>query len=480
MGTAWVRLVCRAVKDSTKDDVPGDGTAALAAWACDVRWSALTEDERARVLDTLIDTVGVALVGSRSAELASVLEAADRLGWTVPGIVEQWGNRARLSAPAAALLNATAAHVLDFDDVHHVLHGHPSAVLWPALVAVAQEDRLAGTRVLEGYVAGVGVMTAVARLFGPRHYSLGWHATSTIGAIGAAAGVAVALGLTEDGVGAAIGTAVSMASGVRASFGTVLKPLHAGLAARSAVEAARLAQAGVRPAATALTGPLGGLDVFGDGSWTAPPEHTGVALVAVAQAGLDDLGLKPYPACRGAHYAIDAAREVREQLTGAAVEQVRVDVPLGARTALLHDDPADGLQARFSLPYAVAVTLAHGAPDLHHFSDEAVRDPQTRALMELLVVHEDDSAGDLSASMTGRYAEVTVRTVDGRTVTSRVSDPRGSRTRPLSSSEVDAKFRRTAGTVLSATEVERVLARLRAEPCDLRFDGLLGTVTPAH
>lgn len=447
---------------------------ALAAWASGVDWRSLRAPARAQVGDTLVDTVGVTLAGAAATELVPVVAAAEELGWLAPGRADWWGRATTLRAPAAALMNATAAHVLDFDDVHHLLHGHPSAVLWPALVAVAQEDGLPGSALGEGYVAGVGVMAAVARLLGPDHYTVGWHATSTVGAIGAAAGVAVARDGDREEIAAAMATAVSMASGVRASFGSVLKPLHAGLAARSAVEAARLARAGVRPSETALAGPLGAFAVMGDGSFDPSADGAVASLVDTARDGLGDLGLKPYPACRGAHYAIDAALAVHEQLAGREVVEVRVDVPLGTRTALLHDDPADGLQARFSLPYAVAVTLAHGAPQLSHFTDDAVRDIRTRALMRRLRIIEDDSAGDLSGTMAGRYAVVTATTADGRRVTARTDHPRGSTQRPMTRADVDRKFLRTVGEVWSEADAAALLSRLRAPLEALDVRGMLG------
>lgn len=430
---------------------------ALAEWATGVRWEALAPRDQERVLDALVDTVGVALAGTQHPEFALIRTAADRLGMLTDGVAELWGSEQRLGSGAAALLNATAGHLLDFDDVHYLLHGHASTVLWPALIAVAQTEGVGGQRLLEAYVAGVGAMAAVSTAFGPRHYTVGWHSTSTIGAIGTAVGVGVALGLDAVGIHAALGAGVSMASGVRANFGTPLKPLHAGLAARGGIEAAYLALAGVVPSPVALEGALGGVAVFGDGSWAGEAEP----VLEAARDGLDELGIKPYPACRGAHYAIDAALEVYGQLDGAGIESVSVRVPLGAKVALLYDDPGSGLEAKFSLPYAVGTTLAHGLPTLERFTDAAVDDPATRAVMSRISVTEDDSAGDLSASMTGRYAEVRVVTADGRSVQARVDDARGSWSRPLSREEIDAKFVATAGTVLTPDRVSGLLDDLR-------------------
>lgn len=440
-----------------------DTAEALAAWAASVRWEDVSEADRGLVVDALVDTVGVALAGMAQSELDGVLAAAERLGLLGAGPAEIWGSTTSVAPGAAALLNATAGHLLDFDDVHYLLHGHPSTVLWPALVAVAQAEGLPARALLEGYVAGLGAMAGVSVMFGPRHYSNGWHSTATIGTIGAAAGVATALGLGPDGVLAAMGAGASMASGIRANFGTVLKPFHAGLAARGAVEAAVLAASGVLASRNALAGPLGAVAVFGDRSWPGEGAPEAPVLAAASRA-TSELGLKLYPACRGAHYAIDAALDVRTSLGDAVgdVEHVHVVVPLGSRTALLYDDPETALQAKFSLPYSVATTLAHGIPTFAHYTEESIVDPRTRALMATMTVVEDTSRGDLSASMEGRYAYVEARTSTGETVSAITRDVRGSAERPLLPEEVDTKFLDAAGLVLDADAAMALLVSLRA------------------
>lgn len=454
-------------------------TSALAQWCQQVSWQALSPARRQRVVNAFIDTVGVAIAGTRDPGFARVRSFLDRIGgWGDRGTggrdAEVWGWGTPAGLTSAAFLNATAGHILDFDDVHYGIHGHPSTVLFPALVAVAQAERLTSERVLVGYVAGVGVMTAVSRLYGPRHYSVGWHPTSTCGAVGAAAGVATALGAPEEQIVTAISAAVSMAAGVRANFGTLLKPLHAGFAARSGIEAAYLAASGVSAAPAALESRLGGIDVFGDGSLLHRYADPVDAALEAARRGIDELGLKLYPCCRGAHYAIDAALEVRQRLgaTGADIADVWVQVPLGAKTALIYDDPQTGLEGKFSLPYAVATALAYGVPRLGHFTDTAVQDPLTRQIMRRLVVVEDDSAGDLSGSMEGRYAIVEARTHDGRRARARVDDARGSWTRPLTDAEVDDKFATTAGMALPPERARDFVRAIRGAPASVELSGL--------
>lgn len=192
-----------------------------------------------------------------------------------------------------------------------------------------------------------------------------------------------------------------------------------------------------------------------------------------ARNGLDEIGLKLYPCCRGSHYAIDAALEVRAALAGPEdVESIRVTVPLGSKTALIYDDPRTGLEAKFSLPYTVATSLAHGLPEARHFVDAAVSDPLTSQFMERLTVEEDASNGDLSASMEGRYATVEVLTINGERVVRTVDDARGSWSRPLTAAEIDGKFLSTAGMVLPPEDARKLLSVLRSGCPDLPVRGL--------
>ncbi len=418
----------------------------LARWSTEVDPASLASGTRAKVDDSIVDTVGVAISGLEHPGFSGIrplvgdaeppATAASSL--TTGRRSERWSDGARLSAPAAALANAAAGHLLDFDDTHYLIHGHPSTVVLPAALAAAQEAGASGADVVRGYIAGIGVMTAVARAFGPDHYARGWHSTSTCGTFGAAAAASVAAGLDLDQTMHALGSAASFSQGLRANFGTVLKPLHAGLAARAGVEAMLLARAGVESAPDAIDGRYGSLSLFGDGSWSRDAIDD---LLRDAAEAPDGLGLKLYPCCRGAHFALDAALDVRRDLTeGDRVRTVLVTVPLGAKTALIHDDPQTGLEAKFSLPYAVATALVRGLPSVAHFEDDAVGDPAVRDLMSRMVVVEDPRDGDLSSTMTGRYADVEVTTEAGVRHRSRVDDAKGSATRPLSSSEVDDKF----------------------------------------
>lgn len=448
-------------------------TRCLAEWAEEKTWESVPDRYQVESLDSLVDTVGVALAGS--VEDGAVLVRRFMTAPKPEGAAEVWGSDATASAAAAAYTNGVAAHVLDFDDVHYPIHGHPSCVLFPALFAAGQEFDVSGARILEGYVVGIGIMAAVAKYFGDDHYSRGWHSTSTCGAIGAAAGVAKTLGMAAPEIATAIGAAVSMSSGVRANFGTMMKSVHSGLAARAGVETAVLVRSGLSGSPEALEDRVGGISLFGDGSWTQDGQAAGKVLRDVAENGLEGKGIKRYPCCGGSHFGVDAALDVRAELSsGAEIAAIQVDIPEGARTALIHDDPSTGLAAKFSLPYTVAVSLAHGVPTMSDFTDAAVQDDRTRQLMSVLTVREEAGSGHAAGSLEARYAQVTVTTTTGQKISHRVHHARGSAHRPLTSDEVDEKFLSCAGLIIPGTKAEQLLGRLRQLGQERSVRGLFG------
>ena len=213
-------------------------------------------------------------------------------------------------APAgeAALVNGTSAHALDFDDVNMSMRGHPSVPLLPAVLALGEKIGSSGRELIDAFVLGFEVECKLGRVIGAAHYALGWHATSTLGTLGAAAACARLLRLDMERTQIALGIAASLASGVRQNFGTMTKPLHAGWAARNGVIAATLADRGFTADSAAIEGESGLLHAASGGA----------RLNSRALASLGDpweivspgIGVKLYPCCYATHRAIDAALEI--------------------------------------------------------------------------------------------------------------------------------------------------------------------------
>lgn len=385
---------------------------------------------------TLVDTVGVALA-ARAEPPVQILETT--LGELPAGPATVWASGTRTDAATAALLNGTAGHALDFDDVTDVIYGHPSVVLWPAVFAAAEQRGSGGRELIEAFVAGFGVQVALGRAMDVRtHYGAGWHSTATIGVIGAVAGVSRLLGLDEQQTRRAVGLAASLAGGSRQNFGTMTKPLHPGLAARDAVFAARLAANGFTADADQLDSPLGYFSMF------APGADVDAALRSLSGAdGLTGAGInvKKYPCCYNTHRTADATLDLRARdgIEPAAVRGVHVTMEPGGFDPLIHHRPRTGLQGKFSVEYVIAAALLDGEVTLASFTDEAVGRPEVQDLIPKITWDMAQVPPVGPAGWDQAYSVVTVRT-DRSEHTFRTDVPRGDRRAPLSMAELEAKF----------------------------------------
>jgi 2-methylcitrate dehydratase PrpD len=380
----------------------------------------------------VVDTVGVALAARHDITVASLLHglADDVRG----GPATVWVNGAASDARTAALLNGTSAHALDFDDVDDQMIGHPSAVMVPAVLATGEEVGAPGPRVVEAYWVGLAVCRALAAALDiDSHYRAGWHSTGTIGAVGAAAACARLRGLGLEEARFAIGIAGSLAAGSRQNFGTMTKPLHAGVAASTGVLAAKLAAVGYTSDEGMLERPLGFLALH-DG---APGERR-VEQEAMAEPRLN---VKLHACCYYIHAAADAMLELRaDGLTAEDVRRIRVTGPSESFAALIHHRPVTGLQGKFSMEYAMAGCLLDGALGLTTFTDEAVGRPEAHRMVELVELHSSATPPVGPQEWTWSYAVVTVETRDGRRLEKRVDKPRGHATRPLEDTDLRRKF----------------------------------------
>jgi 2-methylcitrate dehydratase PrpD len=333
------------------------------------------------------------------------------------------GQRAPLAARAAGdgLLErvawlGTAGHVLDFDDTYLPGIAHLSAPTAPAAIAVgASLDRSVGD-VLDAYAAGFEAMGRLSRSHDL--YEGGWHPTAVCGAAGAAHTTARLLGLDEERTGAAERLALLQAGGLRAAFGSDGKSLQVGLAAAAGVHAGRIGASGATITADVIGHPAGFTAAFG-----AARESDGTAI--------EQNWIKPWPCCLMSHSAVQAASEAREALAGSRAP-IEVAVHPVARRAAAYDDVADGLQAKFSIPYLVAYVVLHGEPEPASFDGV---DEGARALAaERVRLSTDESL---------RQAEAIVA-LDGEVV-GRVPASRGSPEAPMGAGELAAKCALLAG-----------------------------------
>ncbi|MET8352581.1 MmgE/PrpD family protein [Micromonospora sp. NPDC005206] len=386
---------------------------------------------------TLVDTVGVA-VAARNEAPVRILETT--LGALPDGPATVWYSGERTDAATAALLNGTAGHALDFDDVTDVAMGHPSVVLWPAIVAAGQQTGASGQAMLDAYVVGFVVHAAVARAMDvPAHYSTGWHSTATIGILGATAGVARLSGLSDDATRRAIGLAASMAGGSRQNFGTMTKPLHPGLAARDAIFAVRLAGQNFTADTEELDSPLGYFSRFAPGADVAAALTALSGTDAFTESGIN---VKKYPCCYNTHRTADASLHLRarDHIDPAAISRIHVVLePLGFEP-LIHHRPWTGLQGKFSVEYVIAAAMLDGAVNLASFTDEAVQRPEAQALIEKITYGVAETPPFGPQEWEYAYSALEVETTDGVIHRFRTDVPRGDTRAPLTIEELDAKF----------------------------------------
>lgn len=338
----------------------------------------------------------------------------------------------------AALINGTAAHALEFDDHENVGVTHPSAVLVPALLALVEQTECSGEALLDAYVAGYETIGAIGTFVNPSHYAKGWHATSTLGTIGAAVACAVLQGNEPSRVAEAAAISCSMAGGTRAQFGTMTKPIHAGFAAQAGVTSALLAAGGITASPDALDGPFGLFALMSDAgerSFTPPDRWDFPSIIDNSPI------VKLYPSCAATHRSLDAVMDLMaaHDLSPGDVARVSTDIPAIAASALVDAYPRDVNEARFSMHYCLACVVEQGRLGLSDFADAALQRPamQTRASHISLTFYE--IKGDPFAD--GNYrVRTALKTRNGVTFEDERFYAKGSRRFPVSKEALRAKF----------------------------------------
>lgn len=424
----------------------------IAQFLASARYETLPPEAVSQAKRAILDTLGVALAGCHEDAPRIVAQQAGKAGGDGATLLG-WPQRA---APAeAALVNGTAAHALDYDDVNVSMRGHPSAPVLPAVLALGEAVGASGADLLLAFVLGVEVEAKLGRIMGGRHYALGWHPASTLGSLGAAAAGARLLGLDVQASQAALGIAASMACGLRANFGTMTKPLHVGLAARNGVQAALLASQGFTASAEALEGREGFLAAF----LAEPPERPPELLPLGQPFDIvsPGLGQKLYPCCYATHRAVDAALELAQGQKPEEIARIAIRVSRGTLMPLIGDRPQTGLEGKFSLAYCVATALLDGWVRIASFSDEAVRRPAARRLLEASEVVEDQEP---QRDPLAAWAELQITLSDGSQRQARVDVPKGDPRRPLSWQELADKFRDCASLCLSPEATERIVQQI--------------------
>ncbi len=452
-------------------------TADMAAWVESVSLAHVPAEAVQRGRSAVIDTVAAILAGTvEPVSRIAARCAAEDAGSPIAAML---GTAFRCPPEAAALLNGISGHALDYDDVGASATGHPSVVVFPAALAAAELVGASGRQLLEGYLVGIEVMAKLGLAMGHEHYVRGWHATSTLGTLGAAMAAGKVIGLSQEQLAHALAISISEASGSRQNFGTMVKPFHAGHAASCGVRAARLASHGMTGAAEALEAPLGFFALFSFGH--AQPSTAAESLGHPWDILSAGLSVKKYPCCFATHRAADGVLDLRSENSVQAgdVNAVRVTVPVGLMAPLIHRRPRTGLQAKFSLEYVVAAGLVDGAVTLDSFTDRMVQRPEITELCERVEISEDSSIETHSNPIENGHVNVELTLRDGRRLSRRVREPRGGPGLPLAPEQLAAKFDDCAKGVLMPDSAASALARLRRLDSEPDLIALIADLTAA-
>jgi 2-methylcitrate dehydratase PrpD len=348
------------------------------------------KDTRALIGRAIIDTLGVAAAGFAEPVTRLALDAYRGDG------AKCWAGVACEGEEAAVMVDAIAAHAIDFDDVFLDSAIHPSTVILPAVLRSSRDDD--PSEIVAAFGAGLIAAQAVAARIGLGHYHRGWHGTGTIGAFAAAAAAGRLRRLDERQLGMMFSIVASQSAGLKLNFGTMTKPAHAGFAAAAGVRAAHLAKAGFTAAAD-IFGAGGYADLYGAADGLEEPADDVYLLRP------DKIAVKLYPCCYGSHRLIGIALDASAALGSIFHDpntRVRVTVPAGSIEVLRYHRPRTGLEAKFSAPYTMAVALLDGPPTLEHFDEHSISRKDVLGCMERIAIVQDpqwDSGGDIESGI---------------------------------------------------------------------------------
>ncbi len=427
----------------------------FARFAQDLAVAPLAPDVAHHAKRVLVDWYAALLPGS-IAPPATMLEKAyaedlDRGRATL-------ANGRMATVRTAALVNGTAAHAIEFDDIYREAIYHPGAPTIAAALAAAQDTDASGEALLKAIVVGYEISTRIGAAMGRAHYRY-WHNTGTIGTFGAAAAAASIYRLDASRFAHALATCATFAAGLQQAYrmDSLCKPLHAGRAAEAGIAAALMAREGVTGALDVLEAEAGMGHAMSNG-----PDWTKALSTLGRTFHVTQMTVKNHACCGHTFAPIDGALEAQSKINAAAADitRVRVATYTPALEVAGYDDPATPTEARFSLKYVVASALTHGSVRLAAFEPERMNDPVTRALMRKIEVVVDPAIDKSFPNR--RAARVEIQTRDGRRAEHFQPDRKGDPELPLTDAELEGKYFELAIPVIGEARARSLLAQLWA------------------
>ncbi len=409
----------------------------IAAWVCAFKLESSPQDITDQAIRAIIDTLGVAVAGS-SRPSANKARALLRRQYGA-GISTILGTGETTSATAAAWANAYAAHILDFDDTTYAPMLHVSAIVLPAVLAVAEAEELDGKKFLQAFIAGWEVCAVLGKSLGEFHYKSGWWASGTCGAVAAAAACSKLLASSEIETRSAIAIAATQASGMVAVLGTDAKHIQAGRAAALGVEAALFAKSGFTGPADAFENYRGFVQLMNDGFLDTTHLQ---ALGNIWSLGDPGIAIKTSPLCSAAQAPVELMKKMlsAHEILSDHVDKVHCEGNRLVYNSLVYSKPATVAQAQFSMPFAVGAVLDQGELSLAALDDDYIASPALHKQMSKVTFEhceEMDQPEFLALGKEGIRISIIGSTFS---VTDILHAPRGSPSNPLSINELAQKF----------------------------------------
>jgi 2-methylcitrate dehydratase PrpD len=376
-----------------------------------------------------------------------------------------FGTNERFAAEHAALINGVQGHTLDYDDAQLTTlpsrptgqQTHPTAPVLAATLALAESRGASGTDFLTAYTVGVEVACRLGDAVDPTHYLNGFHPTGTLGAFGATAACAYLLKLKPAAICHALGIAGTLCSGLRANRGTMAKGLNAGRAAQNGLLAAKLGSEGFTASQDIFEDPMGFFAASSNNRFDRSLLHFGEPFFFVTPG----IAIKLYPCAGVLHPMLDLLLQlrVRYSLDPEAVKTVSVKLNRDAARPLVFDRPVNGLQSKFSLPFAAAVALVDGAAGLKQFTDDRPHDPAVKRLMQRVKFLKRPPAKNTRRIGIDTTVEIAMKNDVVFGARGRIA--RGHPLRPASWDDVEDKFRQCAEAILPLHRIRAFLENFR-------------------
>lgn len=426
----------------------------LAEFIAQMRFDHLSSRDRSAAKAGIFDCLGVMISGSQSRTVLSLMEEVQ--SWGGKGNAMVVGHDQRLPNVWASLLNGTAAHAGHFDDRNPVMFGHPSCTLVPVLVSTTPSRSPSGQDWLEAYACGFEVGIKLARVTKPALYSLGFHATTVLGVVMAAAAAARLLGLDVPKTSFALGTSASLAAGVRANFGSMTMALHAGHAVSQGMLAASLAARGFSSDPEAVTGRYGLLDCYTGGQYDCSELSNLGKPFELSRSGID---FKFFPSGQPTVCAVEAVLHLRStyHLVPEMIQEIHCYAGPKIRETLNKARPLrTGKEGKVNLPYCLAVALVRGNLVEADFRDEVLDHPVIMALRNCCVVHVTHDLPENDE----HPARVEIKLRDGRVISEQRNRTSGSATHLPPWDRLMQKFQEQSLPVLGPERTERLAIQL--------------------